>query len=122
MPPVSGVPEIPAAAQTTDGPDYLRLPLAWTPSRRFDHLQVYEYRLALGAGDVAILRLIADKGWALTISHAVGQPETDRGLFATPHDALMVLVAEFVAPADRLERMPAEGVPVTPPTASKQSA
>jgi hypothetical protein len=85
----------PQTATAPDGPDYLRLPLAWTPSRRFEHDRVYEYRLALGASDEAILRLVAGKGWALTIAHGNGQPATERGLFATPRDALLVLVAEF---------------------------
>jgi hypothetical protein len=87
-----------------DGPDYLRLPLAWTPSRRFEHDRVYEYRLAIGAGDAVVLRLVADKGWAMTVTHGSGQPDTDRGLFGTPHDALMVLVAEFAFIGDQMER------------------
>jgi hypothetical protein len=55
---------------------------------------VSEYRLKLQSGDVALLRLVADKGWAMTIRHGTGQPDTDRGLFGTPDDALMVLVGE----------------------------
>jgi 2-hydroxychromene-2-carboxylate isomerase len=98
-------------AKAADGPDYLNLPLAWTPTRRFDHHQVYEYQLALGAGNVAILRLVADKGWAMTIVHDDWQPDTDRGLFGTPHDALMVLVAEFVFGGDRIEDQEAEADP-----------
>ena len=104
----SSVQNRPPTVSAADGPDYLRLALAWTPSRRFDHDQVYEYRLALAAGNVAILRLVADKGWAMTISHA-GQRDTDRGLFWTPHDALMVLVAEFVFPDHAMEPPPAGG-------------
>lgn len=78
-----------------DGPDFLDPPLAWTPSQRFGHGQAYEYRLALGADDVAILQLIPGKGWAMTTAHGTAQPD-ERGLFATPRDALMVLIAEFV--------------------------
>ena len=77
--------------------DYLRTSLAWVPSKRFGHGRVYEYRLELGGDDVAILRLVADKGWALTIAHGPGRAETARGLFGKPHDALTVLVAELVA-------------------------
>jgi hypothetical protein len=90
----------PSTAKAVVERDYLKLPLAWTPTRRFDHHQIYEYQLTLRGGEVAVLRLVADKGWALTITHAAGQPETDRGLFGTPHDALMVLVAEFGSRAD----------------------
>jgi len=84
-------------------PDYLQLPLAWMPTRRFGHHQVYEYQLRLGGSDVAVLRLVADKGWAMTITHAAGEPETDRGLFGTPHDALMVLVAECGVAGNRAQ-------------------
>lgn len=72
---------------------YLTLPFAWTPSKRFGHGQTNEYRLALRDGRVAILRIVPDKGWAMSI--ASGEQETARGLFATPDDALMVLAAEF---------------------------
>jgi hypothetical protein len=78
-------------------PDYLGVPLAWTPARRFDHGKVYEYRLTLHDGEVAILRLVAGKGWAMVIAHDDGQPDTERGLFATPGDALMVLRAEVLS-------------------------
>ena len=99
-----------------DRADYLKLPLAWTPTRRFDHHQVYEYQMALGAGRAATLRLVADKGWAMTIVHDGVQPGTDRGLFGTPHDALMVLVAEFVFPDDGVDP-PAEEARVNAPPA-----
>jgi hypothetical protein len=95
-------------ATAVNGPDYLRLPLAWTPSRRFEHDRVYEYRMALGDGDVAILRLVADKGWAMTISHGSGHPDTERGLFGMPHDALLVLVAEFAFAGDHVEDLQEE--------------
>src|SRR5918993_5220293 len=111
----STVPEQPLPAKVVDGPDYLKLPLAWTPTRRFDHHQVYEYQLALGAGKVAILRLVADKGWAMTIAAAPGRPEIDRGLFGTPHDALMVLMAEVVFPDDDVEAPPAGADADQPP-------
>ena len=97
---VSGLPDAPLAVQAADGPDYLRLPLAWTPTRRSDDHGVCEYRLPLGGGNVAILQLIEHKVWAMKITHAGGQPNIERGLFGTPHDALMVLVGEFVFPGD----------------------
>lgn len=87
-------------ANAAEGPDYLRLPLVWMPTRRDDDQRVCEYRLPLGDATVAILQLIADKGWAMTIAHGGEQADTERGLFGTPHDALMVLVAEFVFPGD----------------------
>ena len=80
-----------------NGPDYLSLPIAWQPSRRFQHGQPYEYHVALGADDRGILRLVAGKGWALTIVPGDTQLAIDRGLFGTPDDALMVLYAEFCA-------------------------
>lgn len=107
-------------ATAANGPDYLRLPLAWTPSRRFDHDRVYEYRLALGGGDVAVLRLVADKGWAMTVSHG-GERETDRGLFGTPHDALMVLVAEFVFPDDGVAPQTGAGAAAPPAETRERS-
>jgi hypothetical protein len=85
----------PPTAIAVDGPDFLGPALAWTPTRRFGHGQVYEYRLALDGDDVAILQLVPGKGWAMTVAHGSGQPDSDRGLFATPRDALMVLLAEF---------------------------
>ena len=95
----------PRPATAADGPDYLTLPLAWTATRRFDHGRVSEHRLALGGGEVAILQLVADRAWAMTIVHGSRQPDTDRGLFGTPHDALMVLVAEFVFPGHLVEHL-----------------
>jgi hypothetical protein len=92
-----------AAAIVTDRPDYLDLPVAWTPSRRFEHGQVYEYRLTLTAGETAILQLVPGRGWAMTIAHGAGQPDSDRGLFATPRDALMVLLAECAPAGDDAE-------------------
>ena len=115
----SSLQRAPVTAKAVHGPDYLRLPLAWTPTRRFDHHQVYEYQMAHGAGQVAILRLVADKGWAMTIVHRDGQPATERGLFGTPHDALMVLVAEFVLPDDRVAP-PAEGAGVHRPAEMRE--
>jgi hypothetical protein len=76
-----------------NAPDFVSLPVAF-PSRRFDHGQPYEYRLALGAEDEAVLQLVAGKGWAMTIV-AGGQRAIERGLFATLRDALMVIYAEF---------------------------
>lgn len=95
MAPGSTFQQRPLAAIAADRPDYLDPPLAWTPSQRFGHGQVCEYRVPLAAGDVAILQLVAGKGWAMTIAHGAAEPATERGLFATPHDALMVLLAEF---------------------------
>ena len=82
---------------TPHQPDYLKLPIACVPSRRFDHGQPYEYRLVLGPDEVAMLRLVAGKGWALTIVRGPEQPPADRGLFATIFDAVMVIYAEFCA-------------------------
>ena len=81
--------------KAADRAEYLDLPFAWAPSKRFNHGQVYEYRLMLGANEVATLRLVADKGWALTTAYGDAQPHTDRGLFATPYDAFMVVATEF---------------------------
>jgi hypothetical protein len=88
-------PAVGPATADYDPRQYLQLPFAWVPSGRFGHGKVHEYRLDLGANDVAILRLVADKGWALTIARGAAQPEIDKGLFATPYDALMVIVAEY---------------------------
>lgn len=118
----NGVKRRPPTATAANGPDYLRLPLAWTPSRRFDHDRVYEYRLTLGGGDVAILRLVADKGWAMTVTHGSGEPDTDRGLFGTPHDALMVLMAEFVFPDDGVERPQTGAGAAAPPAKTRERA
>lgn len=82
-----------AAAVTGNPTGYLRLPFEWTATKRFGHGQASEYQLALPAGKTAILRLVADKGWDLSIADGLKQ-EVARGLFATPYDALMVLVAE----------------------------
>ena len=75
-------------------PDYLTLPVTWSPSRQFAHGQTYEYRLALRDGDEAIVRSVAGKGWALTIAQP-GKEESERGLFVTLSDALMVVYAEY---------------------------
>jgi hypothetical protein len=75
--------------------DYLNLPLDCVPSRRFEHGQPYEYRLVLAPEAVAMLRLVAGKGWALTIVRGPGRAPDDRGLFGTVFDAVMVLYAEF---------------------------
>jgi hypothetical protein len=74
---------------------YLRLPFAWASTKQFAYGQPNEYRLTLSDGRAAILRLVTDKGWAMSIADARGS-ETSRGLFGTPHDALMALVAECV--------------------------
>ena len=76
-------------------PDYLKLPIACVPSRRFDHGQAYEYRLLLDTDEVATLRLVGGKGWELIIVRSPEQPPEERGLFATIFDALMVLYAEL---------------------------
>lgn len=94
-----------------DEAHYLDLPFAWAPSKRFDHGQVYEYRLPLNADEVAILRLVADKGWGLTIAHGDAQPHTDRGLFATPYDAFMVLATEFGLSGHDMESRSRDGGP-----------
>jgi hypothetical protein len=84
----------PPRSETANEAAYLELPFTWTPSQRFDHGQVREYQLGLGSGRVALLERVGGTGWALTIEHR--QHRTERGMFATPHDALMVLVAEYV--------------------------
>jgi hypothetical protein len=81
--------DIPAA------PDHLTLPIAWMPSRRFEDGQPYEYQLTLPVGEVARLRRVAGKGWALTVASGGARPDADRGLFATVDDALLVLYAEY---------------------------
>lgn len=81
------------STKTGDESDYLGLPLTWTATRRFDYGRVYEYRLTLGTGQVAILRLVPEKGWAMTIADDADSV-IERGLFATPDDALMVIAAE----------------------------
>ena len=80
-----------------DGPDYLRLPISWSPSRRLEHGEPCEYRLVLGADEVAILQRVAGKGWALTIIRGPERAPAERGLFGTIVDAVMVLYAEFSA-------------------------
>ena len=101
----------PPTAIAADAADYLDLPVAWVPSKRFDHGQVYEYRLRLDADEVATLRLVADKGWALTIAHGDAQPHTDRGLFATPYDAFMVLATECGFSGHDIESRSRDGAP-----------
>jgi len=93
---VSHVREILPRAKAADRSGHFEVPFEWTPSKRFDHGQACEYRLPLGDHGVAILRLVAGKGWALSITQGAGG-DTARGLFATPHDGLMVLFAEFAA-------------------------
>src|SRR5688500_17255947 len=82
------------AAVSAHEADYLKLPFRWSVTARFDHGLVREYQMPLGGDTRAILRLIPARGWALTIVNGGGAPSTARGLFGTPHDALMVLLAE----------------------------
>jgi hypothetical protein len=79
---------------TATAPDYLKLPVTWSPSRHFEHGQPYEYRLTLRGNDVATLTAVAGQGWALTITNS-GRMVIERGLFATVCDALMVIYAEY---------------------------
>lgn len=84
------------AAVTVNEAEYLKLPFAWSVTERFDHGEVREYQLPLAGDGRAILQLVPARGWALTVISGRGSPSTARGLFGTPHDALMVLVAEHV--------------------------
>lgn len=77
-----------------DEADYLKLPITWRATRRFDHGQPYEYRLSIDVHTAAVLTMAAGKGWRLTIVHD-GTPAIDKGLFGTLYDALMVVYAEF---------------------------
>ena len=80
------------AASYQSGCTYLKLPFNWKPVRRALTGPV-EYELTLHDGRTATLTEVAGKGLAMRISTKLG-PDTPRGLFGTPHDALMVLVAE----------------------------
>jgi hypothetical protein len=71
---------------------------------------VYEYRLALGGDAVAILQLVPGKGWAMTIARGTA-PSDERGVFATPLDALMVLLTEFASSDDHAKGLTADGLP-----------
>jgi hypothetical protein len=73
---------------------YLKLPFALIATQRFDHGKVSEYRATLPDGGLALLRVVGGKGWELVIRVASANTETPLGLFATPFDAVMALVAE----------------------------
>ena len=73
--------------------DYLAYPCRLVPEQKFGHGMIYEYQIPLPAGRVAVLRLVAAKGWDLIVRSATG-PEVPRGLFASPRDALLLLAAE----------------------------
>ena len=96
---------------TSTAPDYLRLPVTWSPSRQFPNGQASEYQLALRDGDMATVRTEAGKGWAMTIIRRGGREVIDRGLFVTVCDALMVVYAEYYP---QLLRPSTDADPVSP--------
>lgn len=68
-------------------------PLRLLPTSQFQHGMVREYRVVLPNRDTAILRLVAARGWELTIQTPLAQT-INRGLFATTYDVLCVLREE----------------------------
>jgi hypothetical protein len=74
--------------------DHLSAPCQLQPTAWFEHGMTREYQVPLLEGELAILQLIAGRGWQVTIRSA-STSDIDRGLFASPHDALMVLSAEI---------------------------
>jgi hypothetical protein len=93
-------------ASAGEGVLFITLPFGWVVTQRFEHGLVREYQLTRG-DLVAILQRVAGRGWAMTVVHGPGQ-RYDRGLFATPHDALMVLAAEFAVAGLSLDACEAE--------------
>jgi hypothetical protein len=75
--------------------DHLTAPCKLEPTAWFEHGMTREYQAPLLDGNRAVLQLVAGRGWRLIIRTGAGSPELDRGLFATPHDALMLLSAEI---------------------------
>jgi hypothetical protein len=61
--------------------------------------QASSYRIELPNGDCASLALASNRGWDLSIQNYKGQM-TRRGLFGSPHDALMLLEAEYYLLSD----------------------
>jgi hypothetical protein len=74
--------------------DHLTTPCVLRPTRTFEHGMASEYEIALPNDAVAVVRLVAAKGWNLIVRERNSDREISRGLFATPHDALMVMAAE----------------------------
>jgi hypothetical protein len=75
--------------------DHLSSPCKLHATAWFEHGMTREYQVTLLDGDVAVLQLVAGRGWRMTMRSAARPGELDRGLFATPNDALMVLSAEM---------------------------
>lgn len=55
------------------------------------------YRVELPHRDIAIVDRVANGGWQLTVRE--GGQVVNRGLFATTHDVLALLEAEYLPPA-----------------------
>lgn len=68
--------------------------LSLTPKSQFEHGHVNSYVIDLPTGAKALLSIAPGMGWDLVIVRA-GTDVVERGLFATPYDALMVLEAEY---------------------------
>jgi hypothetical protein len=70
--------------------------LSWSRLGPLSGGEAQGYGLLLPSDERAELRVVAD-GWELVISTRSGRV-VRRGLFASPHDALMVLEAEYYPP------------------------
>jgi hypothetical protein len=66
------------------------------PSGRFSDGQIHTYVADLATGATAMLTEVPSKGWELIIRDATGTVHR-RGLFATVHDARMLLESESSA-------------------------
>ena len=71
--------------------------LTLQPRGSFEHGKVHCWLVELPGGDKAQLTPEPGQGWNLQIIRKHG-PVVQRGLFATPHDALAVLEAEYYPP------------------------
>jgi hypothetical protein len=91
---VSALGALTPSRRWADETNHLAGPCVLTASKRFDHGAIWEYQIALPENHVAVLRLEPGKGWALNILSTQDNIDIDRGLFATPLDALMVVSAE----------------------------
>jgi hypothetical protein len=61
--------------------------------------QASSYRIELPNGDCALIAVASNRGWDLSIQNDKGKM-TRRGLFGSPHDALMLLEAEHYLLSD----------------------
>ena len=77
-----------------------------------------QYRIDLLDGSYAVLSMMQDAVWA-AIEHRKGQPGVDRGLFASPKDAVEVFRAEVTA---RIVKVETERLSARPAAATGASS